>query len=332
MGAAPCYYSVEQGAHAARAAQLVRAQPVSDWDLEGVRNYLHRAPDGKRTCFDGVQQLAKGESLWGDGKHVEIRPAHPEERTDASLLPLLEQAMQRVMADGKKAAVALSGGLDSALVITLLKRIGLPNVPVATLATGLEGYCELASTRQAAKMLGIHDLAVIEASGDALVEALPHAIRAAEAPLFNLHPVSRWLLAQALHREGFEVLITGDGADQLFAGSDPRNYVPIVGALTRESGLDLRSPFFDAALAASTPAPSQDKAVLREIATDLLPSELLARPKKPCYAPELDVSRHWQADRIEDLAGKLGEPPSRPGGDANATLWTTLGLLASVFD
>lgn len=328
LGARPHYYRTDGTAHAPRIRDLIQTQAAPAWDLEGVRQYLKRAPDGCRTCFAGIRVVGPRESLWNEDEVVSVRTDLVRTHSTAALLPLMEQAMQQIVADGSRTAVALSGGLDSALVVSLLHSMGRKDVPVVTLATHLPGYCELEATQRTARLLGVTNLEVIEVDGEALIEALPAAILAAEVPLFNLHPVSRWVLAQALRKQGVEVLISGDGADPVFAGSDPRNYLPIVGALTRESGLELRSPFFDEALAAAAPAPTRDKAALRDFATGLLPAELLARPKTACYAPTLDVSRYWRADPIRDLARALNVDPPAPGSDGDGMLWTTLGILS----
>ena len=332
LGARPHYYATDGCAHAPCIRDLLQKQAAPAWDLQGVRNYLQRAPDGRRTCFEDIRVLGPGEALWSSADAVMIRHEVAEERRAESLFAAFQNAVQRIVDDGRKAAVALSGGLDSALLIALLRKMGRDDLPVVTLATNLPGYCELDETRRTALALGVKDLRVIEIDAEAMIQALPDAIGAAEVPLFNLHPVSRWLLAQAMQREGFEVLITGDGADQIFAGSDARNYIPIVGALTRASGLDLRSPFFDAGLAASAPSPTSNKAALREIAVTLLPQEILARPNSARYASALDVSRHWNEPAINPLAEALGVTASQADSSADATLWTSLGILAQLMN
>ncbi len=326
FGVVPHYFT-EDGRHAPR----IRELHPRDWDLDGVSSYLNRAPSGRRTCFKDIQPLAPGEELWSGDGGLECRAASPSP-TAAPLLPVLETALLRILAEGRKAAVALSGGLDSALVVALIKKLGRDDVPVVTLATKLSGYCELAETRRTAAALGVKDLLVIEANAEDLIHAFPAAITAAEVPLFNLHPVSRWLLAQALHRQGIEVLITGDGADQVFAGSDGRNYLPIVGALVRESGLKLNSPFFDEDVIAAAPPATADKAALRAAAEALLPPEILNRPKTARYAPALDVSRHWHGPAIAGLAARMRLTLPEPGSSPEATLWTSLGILAQLLN
>lgn len=240
----------------------------------------------------------------------------------------LDRALDDLAMETRRCAIALSGGLDSALVVAMLRLRGRCDIPVFTLVSGLPGYCEWETTRAMAAQLGVGDLQVIEINAEDMVQAFPSAIAEAGCPLFNLHPVSRWLLVSRLRDQGYEVLITGDGADQVFAGSDPRNYLPIVGSLTRAAGMELRSPFLHEWVIASAPPPTPDKAALRAVAREFLSLECAQRPKTATYAPALDVAAHWRADAITSLAERMACPAPQPGASAESVLWTSLGLLA----
>jgi asparagine synthetase B (glutamine-hydrolysing) len=220
--------------HGPTIASLFDAQPALSraLDLKGVRQFLNRQPDGVHTCFAAARLVPAGNELWRNEVACALRQMpEPEPRTEA-LLTLLERAVAGIVASGRRIALALSGGLDSALVLRLANNA----VPVFTLATGLKDYCELNDTVTTAEKLGLQDLNVIRVDADHLISALPEAITACETPLFNLHPISKWLLARELQARGFDAMLTGDGADQVFAGADPRNYLPIVGALARAAG------------------------------------------------------------------------------------------------
>lgn len=313
LGILPHYLHEGGTAHAPTARAVLEQMDERDWDDQGVRLYLNRSPDGHRTCFSQVRMLP---------------PEVVQRSSIADAQGSLEHAMDDLAQETRRAAIALSGGLDSALVLAMLRARGRDDIPVFTLASHLKGYCELETTRSTVHALGVNDLKVIETSAEEMIAAFPAAITAAECPLFNLHPVSRWILATKLRREGYEVLITGDGADQVFAGSDPRNYLPIIGALTRAAGMDLRSPFLNEVVIASAPAPTADKAALRAVARDVLPAECVRGPKTATYAPPLDVSAHWRANAIAPLANRLGCAALLPGASRESVLWTSLGLLS----
>lgn len=332
LGVRPHYFTTDGSSHGPTIVELLsRRHHQQGWDLQGVRNYLARSPDGQHTCFAGIQAVPPQHELIEDENGFSLRQSQHWPQEDIPLPQALPRAITDLVTDKRRVAVALSGGLDSALVVAMLRQMGRDDIPIFTLTTGLQGYCEKESTIRTTQLLGLESLQCLEVAESDMIHAFPEVIAAAEVPLFNLHPVHRWLLAKALKREGYEVLITGDGADQVFAGSDPRNYLPIIGALTREAGMELRSPFFDSRVMASAPAPTRDKTALRELAKAYLPEELLNRPKKATYAPALDVSAFWKDSSIQDLAKELGLARPHPGQDAEATLWTSLGLLADFF-
>ncbi|MES2597570.1 MAG: asparagine synthase-related protein [Verrucomicrobiota bacterium] len=315
LGILPHYHHEGGSGHGPTIRSVLAHMPQRDWDEAGVRLYLNRSPDGHRTCFDKVRMVA----------HARIQPSK-----NLTAATALEQAIDELAQENRRAAIALSGGLDSALVLAMLRARGRDDIPVVTLVSSLPGYCEWPTTKEAANTLGVHDLRPIEVSADDFITAFPQAITAAECPLFNLHPVSRWLLANQLRAQGIEVLITGDGADQVFAGSDPRNYLPIVGALTRAAGLELRSPFLDERVMASAPSPSSDKAALRGIARTYLPSHSAQGAKRGTYTPPLDVSAHWRAEAITSLSNRLHTPAPQPGSSPESVLWTSLGILSDL--
>jgi hypothetical protein len=115
--------------------------------------------------------------------------------------------------------------------------------------------------------------------------------------------VSRYLLAQAVRADGFDVLITGDGADEVFGGTTGGDYLPIVGALTRAAGLAAWAPFLDPAVVA-TVARDPGKRALRALAQELgVPAEVASRAKRPRFAPAMDLARHWDAVRVRSSGG-----------------------------
>jgi asparagine synthase (glutamine-hydrolysing) len=128
---------------------------------------------------------------------------------------LLESTMERV-SDAEKIAVAFSGGLDSSIIAVLAKNC-IKNVNLITV--GLEGQPELRHAETAAKSLELpiqiqaYTVADVE---NALKKVLwlieePDVIKAGIAiPFF-------WT-AQIASKTGCRVLLSGQGADELFGG------------------------------------------------------------------------------------------------------------------
>jgi asparagine synthase (glutamine-hydrolysing) len=330
LGLQPHYFCEDAVAHAPSIAQLFASAPnlVRTIDAIGLRQFLDRRPDGRRTCFAGVGKVPQDQELWRAGGIAELRASAAMKPPVEPLLELLDDALDRILARRGRVALALSGGLDSALLLAMLRRRG-KDLAIFTLATSLPSYCEREVTLAAARQLGAREVCVFEASAADFIAALPAAIAACETPLFNLHPVSKWLLLGEVRRRGFDTVVTGDGADQVFAGSDPRNYLPIVGAMARAAGVALASPFLDERVIASarTHGVDANKSALRSAAANLLPREIAHRPKTPRLMPDLDLSRFRNPAADAELARLLGiaPPPCVPGPEL--TLWATGTLL-----
>lgn len=280
-------------------------------DAAGVRMAFGEAPADGTMCVAGAR--------WSWDAQA---PADGWTGDDA--VKLLGEALTHACAYVRtgRVALALSGGVDSAVLAGLLSG----QAAVYTLESGLPGYCEAAEAQVVADGLGVA-LRRVRVSEADYVGSLPAVIRGCETPLYNLHPVSRYLLARAVRADGYDVLITGDGADEVFGGTGGADYLPIVGALTRAAGLGAWAPFLDAPVAAVVRR-DPDKRVLRALARELgVPAEVAERAKRPRYAPGMDLSRYWDDAKIKMLGRRLGRVPGR-ASDREVVGWTTLGLFA----
>jgi asparagine synthetase B (glutamine-hydrolysing) len=247
-------------------------------DPDGIDAAFGLKPMGAATCVRGIS----------------IDPAPP--LSDGPCLPLREALIGAVHAlptAESGACLALSGGVDSALLIALLRAEGLPLPPLVTLRTGFANYDEVDQARQIATTFGA-DCEIIDVHPDEYDAALPAVIDAVAQPLYNLHPVSRWLLARAVRERGFRALLTGDGADQVFAGSASAIYIPLVDAICRANDIQLASPFFDAAVGRLATVDPR-KQGLRDLAVELGVSRDIAfAPKVPRLTPHDAVTVRQQ--------------------------------------
>ena len=167
-----------------------------------------------------------------------------------------------------RAAVLLSGGVDSSLVAQGIQAHG---VPVVGYCVGLEGSADILNARESSRAMGIEFHTTILT--DELVEAiLPDVIEAIElnGVVQVGAAVPMYLAAKMAAEEGHKVMFTGQGADELFGGyAWYRNVVEEAGHLnlhlrlwedieslyidtleredrmTMAHGLELRAPFLD---------------------------------------------------------------------------------------
>jgi asparagine synthase (glutamine-hydrolysing) len=113
----------------------------------------------------------------------------------------------------------LSGGLDSSFVAALALRAKGSRFATFSLRFADAEYDETPHQRQMADHLGSehHDLLV---AGADIASAFPDAIFHTERPILRTAPVPLYLLSRLVRSAGTKVVLTGEGADEMFAGYD----------------------------------------------------------------------------------------------------------------
>ena len=140
--------------------------------------------------------------------------------TAQELRYVLEAAVAKWMVADVEVGSFLSGGLDSSIMAALAQRLrrdrGLG--PLKTFSVGLEGSADLRAARAVAEHIGSDHREYVFTADD-VREALPHVIYHLESADVDLvrSAVPTWFAAR-LARESVKVVLTGEGADELFAG------------------------------------------------------------------------------------------------------------------
>ncbi|HEY0993853.1 MAG TPA: asparagine synthase (glutamine-hydrolyzing) [Kofleriaceae bacterium] len=113
----------------------------------------------------------------------------------------------------------LSGGLDSSLIAALGQRAKGERFHTFSLRFADAEYDETAFQALVAGALDTehHEIVV---SGDDIAGAFPAVIRHAERPLLRTAPAPMFLLSRLVAGAGIKVVLTGEGADEMFAGYD----------------------------------------------------------------------------------------------------------------
>jgi asparagine synthase (glutamine-hydrolysing) len=129
---------------------------------------------------------------------------------------LFHQAVQRRLAADVPIGAYLSGGLDSTLTCASMAAQHGP-FPTFNLSYHNTAYDEAPLARQIADFYGLpfHSL---PCSHDDLAHALEHSIYQSELLPANPGHVGKFILARFARQHGVKVCLTGEGADELFAG------------------------------------------------------------------------------------------------------------------
>lgn len=320
-------YHPGSGASAGSIRALLSEQglPPGAVDIETVAGHLSGRRLTGRTVLRDVLAVPPGHMLMRSphGLRTQPQPVVPEQ---GDLEALLRASLRSALDSGRRTALALSGGLDSALLLGLLREMDCARIPTYILAVDLPGYSELDAALESAAHMQANPV-VVHVGADEFLEALPHAMRHIEEPLFNLHPIAKLLLARAMRGDGIELAISGDGADQVLSRDRSADYLPLCRILFEAAGVTLHPPFLDDAVVAhllSLP-PDPDKECLRTLgARHKLAAHLVRGRKRSTLAPPMDLDDLLDAERIAALATAWGMPVPTLEADAERVQWTTL--------
>jgi hypothetical protein len=219
-------------------------------------------------------------AIVGIGQGTAPLAAVAQNSDDAGLYERLVGAIPSV----EEVHVAVSGGIDSWLLAAVLRSRGC-RVHAWYLESGIPGYCERDAVEHCARALGI-GYRCIRVSASDFLRALPEFIAATETPIYNLHPVSKWLLADALRREGVDAVVTGDGADQVMRREWDCDLLPITLACFQAAQVRLIAPFLDDSVVAFCRRPWPDKRPVRELAERF---HVPVGGKRPTLVPPLPL-------------------------------------------
>jgi len=134
---------------------------------------------------------------------------------ESELEQLLGDAVQRRMVADVPVGAFLSGGLDSSLVVSLMAE--KHSERVKTFSIGFDtGFSEAAFAREVARHLRTDHHEIMVGAAD-LIRHLPSVLHARETPITEASDIPISLLS-GLARTEVTVVLSGEGADEVFAG------------------------------------------------------------------------------------------------------------------
>ncbi len=134
------------------------------------------------------------------------------------LTACIKDAVRSCMKDRDRIGVAFSGGIDSSLIAAIAASID-PNIELY--AVGMHGSHDINHAEKAAALLGMEDrLRICECTEADIESAIPRVLRAIETtnPVAAGIGICMYLVSKCAHEHGTGSLLTGQGADELFAG------------------------------------------------------------------------------------------------------------------
>lgn len=235
VGIAPLYY-MRQGeellfASEVKALLAVMREPPRP-NLRALDQlFTFWAPVAPESLFEGISELPPGEMAEVTQAGVITRrywdftfPENgdfqgDETRLAEELRSLLADATRiRLRADVPVGAY-LSGGLDSSIVAALIRSD--ERVALRTFSIGFDPgpYDETGYQQAMVDHIGSRH-SRLSCGGETIARALSETVWHAEAPLLRTAPAPMRLLSGFVREEGFRVVLTGEGADEVLGGYD----------------------------------------------------------------------------------------------------------------
>ncbi|RWX79288.1 asparagine synthase (glutamine-hydrolyzing) [Neorhizobium lilium] len=190
------------------------------------------APIAPRTAFKGISELEPGQiliaenggmtlrSYWSldypdQGEHPQRHPAEVEEELRA----LLTDATRLRMRADVPVGAYLSGGLDSSLITALAAPMAMDRLNTFSVTFDDAEHDESTFQQAVVEALGTRHHSVACGTGDIAAD-FPDVVRFTERPILRTAPAPLYSLARLVRQSGLKVVLTGEGADEVFAGYD----------------------------------------------------------------------------------------------------------------
>ncbi|MBI4051015.1 MAG: asparagine synthase (glutamine-hydrolyzing) [Elusimicrobia bacterium] len=231
VGIKPLYYTSFQGklyfASELRALLKcgvpVQLDPVGLWDYLSF-GYVH----SPKTILQGVLKLPPGHSLTVNRsglnfeKYWEVAVSDGQRSSRDSwgsvleeLESILQESVRSQMISDVPLGAFLSGGIDSSLIVALMSRVS--SRPIQTFTIGFSGsrLDESGYAKEVARVLKTEHHAVILPAD--VLNQVEKLLSCLDEPIADSAILPTHLLAK-FSREKVKVVLTGEGADELFAG------------------------------------------------------------------------------------------------------------------
>ena len=236
FGINPLHYSIINGLFIFASeikAILEHPQVPREVDLTGLDQILSfPGLVSPRTMFKGIKSLKSGHYMVVENGEVSVREywdldypplgatsiSKSENEYVDELKELLTRSVQYRLQSDVEVGFYLSGGLDSSLIGALINQIA-PNTRRHSFSIGFTD-ADISETKHQRLMArstrSIHNEIIFDWSE--IVERLSRMVYHCECPVRESYNTCSMALSAAAQNAGVKVVLTGEGADELFAG------------------------------------------------------------------------------------------------------------------
>jgi asparagine synthase (glutamine-hydrolysing) len=185
-----------------------------------------------KTFFKGISELPGGHSMRVEDGRITLYPYWRLDYPNGASLTdenpdLLAEELKALLVDATRLRLRadvpvgayLSGGLDSTVTTALIRHY--TNAPLRTFSVSFEdpGFDESPFQHEASTFLGT-DHQEVHCRAEDIAKVFPDVIWHTEKPILRTAPAPLYLLSRLVRESGFKVVMTGEGADEVFGGYD----------------------------------------------------------------------------------------------------------------
>lgn len=240
FGEKPLYYYVDDGTlvFASEIKAILEIVSPLEIDLDNIASFLRfQYSEPGKTAFASIRQVLPGHFLkipvssyitadqiedatyWSPKEVIQNRNINFDRTIEDSALEFLEllsSSVKSQLVSDVPIGAFLSGGIDSSLVVSLMKQHSESDVHSFSIGFDDRRFDESSHARAVADYIGTKHTEFI-VSGNDVLELIPLLPRAYDDPFGDSSQLPTLLLSK-LTREHVTVALSGDGADELFGG------------------------------------------------------------------------------------------------------------------
>jgi asparagine synthase (glutamine-hydrolysing) len=191
------------------------------------------APLPPRTAFKQISELPPAHIMLVERGNATLRPYwkldYPDLQAprDARSKSAIAEELHDLLADATRIRLRadvpvgayLSGGLDSSIVSALAAGLIADRLRTFSVTFDSAEHDESAHQAEMVRALGTRHSSVLCRSQD-IAAVFAQILKHTERPILRTAPAPLYQLARLVRDEGFKVVLTGEGADEVFAGYD----------------------------------------------------------------------------------------------------------------
>jgi asparagine synthase (glutamine-hydrolysing) len=239
MGVRPVFYTVKNGClfFASEVKALLQVPGISA-ELDPIaldQIFTFWFPLAPRTSFKDVFELPPAHVLIARPNQIMVRRywrlQYPDAGDDSALNEQGEEAIGEELGDllvdatrirlrsDVPVGAYLSGGLDSSIIAAMTNKIAPARLQTFSVTFRSAEFDESGYQQEMVRALKARH-ASVACSAAEIGESFPTVIRHGEQPILRTAPAPLLALSDLVHSSGFKVVLTGEGADEIFAGYD----------------------------------------------------------------------------------------------------------------